>query len=209
MSKNLAVLIRFYNKKCVDRFLDLIPLTDSNAESIFNAIIKILKDHSIPPEKMPAFTADNCSVMMGQKSGVQARLKQVVPNLYINGCVCHILNLASMAACDVFPNKIYKFLKDINYYFCNSPLRRADLQSFQEYFGTEMHVILKYAPTRWLSRQGVVDRILEQWNALQYYFTLSDFENKSGNQNIKLTYVYPKFFKILFIKYIFYFFHTF
>ncbi|XP_036317445.1 uncharacterized protein LOC118732390, partial [Rhagoletis pomonella] len=120
VSKNLAVVIRLFDKKCIDRFLDLVPLENSknsSAETICNAILQILKTNSIPSENMLAFAADNCSVMMGSISGVQARLKKVIPNLYVNGCVCHILNLASFAADETFPKEIDLFLKNINYPF--------------------------------------------------------------------------------------------
>lgn len=47
-----------------------------------------------------------------------------------------------------------------------------------------MHIIFKYSSTRWLSRQEVISRILEQWEPLQYYFTLNNFEKNSENTKI-------------------------
>lgn len=76
-------------------------------------------------------------------------------------------------------------MKDLNYHFCNSASTRDDLAKFQEYFGTSIHIIFKYASTRWLYRQEVVERIIEQWEPLNYYFTLTDFVAESKNERLK------------------------
>lgn len=46
-------------------------------------------------------------------------------------------------------------------------------------------MIFKYASTRWLSRQEVVNRFLEQWQPLKYFFNLNDFENEQKVERIK------------------------
>ncbi|XP_019895226.2 uncharacterized protein LOC109614260 [Musca domestica] len=162
VSKHLAIIVRTFDGKCEDRFLSLEHIVEATGKGITDKIIEVLNECNIPLEKMIGFTADNCSVMMGKFKGVQAILKLSVPNLFVTGCVCHILNLASCAAFCALPNKVDRLMKEINFYFCNSPSRRDDFATFQEHFGTDMHVILGYAATRWLSRKEVVDRILEQ-----------------------------------------------
>ena len=47
-----------------------------------------------------------------------------------------------------------------------------------------MHKILKTSSTRWLSLQSVVDRIIEQWVALKYYFVSFELESKDLAHNI-------------------------
>ena len=149
-SKNLGIIVRIFNQKCYDRFLGLVTLEDSIAHGIFNAILKILKENEILLKNMIGFTSDNCSVMMGHINGVQAKLKKEIPKLFVNGCVCHNLNLVATAT---LPENIDKLIREINYHFCNSSSRKAQFLQFQEEFGTELHIILKYAATRWLSRQ--------------------------------------------------------
>lgn len=100
----------------------------------------------------------------------------LIPHLYTNGCICHILNLASLAASKYgVPEEIDKFMKDF----------RILVPKFQKYFGTSIHIIFKYASTRLLSRQEVVERIIEQWEPLNYYFTLTDFVAESKNERLK------------------------
>ena len=45
--------------------------------------------------------------------------------------------------------------------------------------------ILKYSSTGWLTRQEFIERILEKWQPLPYYFTLNDFEAELKNFKLK------------------------
>lgn len=139
-------------------FLTLTEVPDGKASGIFNTIKNIFEQKNISFKNMVGFTADNCPVMMGKTNGVQAKLKEVVPSLIVNGCVCHNLNLSSKAAAEQFPDVVDKLIKEINHHFCNSSSRRLEFQEFQEHFGTNLHTILKYCATRWLSRQ-VLERM--------------------------------------------------
>lgn len=183
VSKNLAILIRIYDGVCADRFLTLIHVSDGTAESIFNAIMNVFKENDIPISNLVGFGADNCATMMGRHNGVQALLKQVKTTLYVSGCICHNLNLASSHAAKHIPKTVDDLIRYINSFFCNSSTRRDDLTEFQKFFNSEEHAILKYAPTRWLSRQAAVDRIIEQWDPLTSFFTLSVNESKDKANN--------------------------
>lgn len=186
VSKNLAIIIRVFDGKCRDRFLRLVEINDCTANGIFDATIKMLNDNNIPIDNMVGITTDNCAVMTGSANGVQSKFKALVPHLFGNGCICHILNLVSAAASKhSIPDDIDKFIREINFHFCNSSSRKKDFVQFQEYFNTDIHVILKYCTTRWLSRQELVNRILEQWEPLNYYFTLNNFEAEFKNSKLR------------------------
>ena len=152
-SKNLATIIRYFDNKCRDRFLTLAQVSDCSALGIFETLINALLVHNINLKNLIGFTADNCSVMMGKHNGVQAKLKEIVPKLFVHGCICHNLNLISIAAASKLPIVIDKLIREINFYFCNCSSRKADFMTFQINFGTELHTILKYAATRRLSGQ--------------------------------------------------------
>ncbi|XP_036328897.1 uncharacterized protein LOC118741149 [Rhagoletis pomonella] len=179
MDKNLAVIIRVFTNKCRDRFLDFVQVSDSSSAGIFNALLKVLNDHDIPLSNLLGFTADNCGVMMGKRNGVQAKLKEICPKIFVIGDVCHNLNLSSEAAASVLPQEIEKLIRSINHHFCHSASRKIEFENFQEDFGSAVHKILRFSSTRWLSRQIVVERILEKWSTLQY---LCNFEAGFGNE---------------------------
>lgn len=152
-SQNLAVVIRIFNQKCQDRFLDLIPVIDKSAAGIFDVLIKHLNDRKIPLKNLLGFVADNCNVMMGKNNSVQTRLKKICPNLFVNGDVCHNLNLASEAAASELPKTVDDLMVEINAHFCHSSSRKADFIEMQQDFGDEVHTILRFCKTRWLSRE--------------------------------------------------------
>lgn len=112
VSKNLGIIVRIFDGTCRDRFLSLEPLTDSTAEGITSKIIQVFKENKIPLTNMVGFTSDNCPVMMGAVNGVQAKLKLQIPNLFVNGCICHSLNLISCAAFSCLPTDIDKFMSN-------------------------------------------------------------------------------------------------
>ncbi|XP_008180328.1 uncharacterized protein LOC100574388 [Acyrthosiphon pisum] len=59
---------------------------------------------------------------------------------------------------------IFNFLK-------SSSKRHCELEQFQTFLNLDPHRMLHPSQTRWLSLTAVVNRILEQWEALKLYFT--------------------------------------
>ena len=63
--------------------------------------------------------------------------------------------------------------------FKNSPNRQKSYEDLQAFVQCEPHKILKPCQTRWLSVAQCVNRILEQWNALELFFVPEAAETKS------------------------------
>ncbi|KAK9739909.1 protein of unknown function (DUF4371) [Popillia japonica] len=95
--KSLALVIRFYDEdqsKVRDAFFGLIKLR----ESIYNSVCTYLKRHNLLASKLLRFGTDNTSVMMGNINGVQARFREVVPQIFVLGCSSHSLHLCATIA---------------------------------------------------------------------------------------------------------------
>lgn len=183
--KCLAVVVRYFDftvGKIKDRYLTMIHLTNSSAQSIYAALQDFFSKFGIPMQNCVGFSADNASNMMGQQGGVRALLLKDNPYLYTFGCICHSMHLCSSAAARKIPNSIENLAKNIYSFFSHSAKRQFEFTEFQKYFDVEVHKILKTASTRWLSLQDVVDRILEQWDALKYYFISCQMD---GNNEAK------------------------
>lgn len=60
-------------------------------------IKSILEESHIRLENLIGFGADNVSVMMGHLTGVRARLKEILPDIFVMGCTCHSFHLCSSA----------------------------------------------------------------------------------------------------------------
>lgn len=115
-TKSLAVVARYYDndqKNVVDSFLQVMEVKDASSSSIYLAIVNLLNELNVPLTNLTGFAADNCSVMMGKNSGVQARLKELNPHLFVAGCVCHSFHLCASAAAKKLPQTIEDFCSDI------------------------------------------------------------------------------------------------
>lgn len=99
---------------------------------------------------MVGFAADNASVMMGKYNGVQAKRKDINPNIFVLGCICHSLHLWSSAAAEKLPKQVKDFVRDIYNYLNCSRKRIVEYKEFQEYVKLKPHKLLKPIQTRWL-----------------------------------------------------------
>ena len=179
-TKQLALVVRFLDDKTEsvqDNFLQLIDMPIATADALFDSINMFFQKYSIPFVNMIGFAADNAAVMMGNQNGLKSKLEQVSPNLFVIGCVCHSLHLCSSAACLKLPKTVEDLCRDIYNYLCHSPKRLNEYKDFQQFTNIEPHKLLHPSQTRWLSLQCVIDRILEQWNALVLYFQSAALED--------------------------------
>lgn len=69
-----------------------------------------------------------------------------------------------------------KIVSEHIHFFSRSPKRVSELKEFQEYCSVAPHKILGICSTRWLSLEGVVLRIVEQWDSLKLYFISCVYE---------------------------------
>jgi len=94
-----------------------------------------------------------------------------VPNIFVQGCICHSMALCANHAAKLLPSRLEGVLRDIGAYFSCSAKRQCEFGLIQDAVGEgAKHKILKLCDTRWLSRGAVVGRILEQWTCLKLFF---------------------------------------
>ncbi|XP_063860623.1 LOW QUALITY PROTEIN: uncharacterized protein LOC135100933 [Scylla paramamosain] len=180
-TKQLAIVVRVVNtQQCTveDKFLQLLDVEDSSAEGLFHLLSTFFDENGIPFENMLGFAADNASVMMGSMGGLKAKLLDRVPHLFVNGCICHSLNLCSSAACLKLPSSVETLRKDIHNFINHSPKRLLKFKEFQQFVRVDVHRLLNTSQTRWLSLESVVDRTLEQWSALILFFQSEALESQ-------------------------------
>lgn len=195
--KTLAICVRLFStekQKVEDCFWKLAQIFCSNnfeaanagatAERLFEELIQTFNKAAVPIENMIGFGADNCSTMIGVNNSVASRLKEVAPGIIIQGCVCHSLHLCASEACKMLPRKPEDLARQIYACFKNSSKRQAQLQEYQEFCNVEPHKILKPSQTRWLSLLQVVQRILEQWDALKLFFTFHQSDARCSNLTV-------------------------
>lgn len=75
---------------------------------------------------MIGLAADNVAVMMGKLSSVQARFREMLPNLFCMGCVSHSFHSCSSGAVNKLLKSIEEFAPNIYKYFSNSSKRQKN-----------------------------------------------------------------------------------
>lgn len=191
----LCIVVRYFDeekKQIISQFFKLLNVFDevtgntaATAENLYKMLISAFTSHNVPLENIIGFGSDGCNTMMGAHNSVASRLRENFEGIVINKCVCHSLHLVVSQACKVIPRICEDMARDIYNFFKNSAKRQTELKEFQHFCEVEPHKILKTSQTRWLSLLSVVRRILEQWSALELYFTRSALEDKLlSSQNI-------------------------
>ncbi|CAB3223225.1 unnamed protein product [Arctia plantaginis] len=108
--------------------------------------------------------------MMGIRNSVSSRFRQSCPGIVIIKCICHSLHLCASDAAKEIPSECEQLARDVYNHFKSSSKRQSQFKAFQNFVEVDVHKILRPAQTRWLSLSSVVDRLLEQWDALRLYF---------------------------------------
>lgn len=164
MKKCVVLVARCFDgvSSVQDTFLALLELI---ADAI---LIFIILTHEIPLKNIIGLATDGTNVMAGEIGGLKTLLNNETDLFYIK-CTWHFLHLCSLS---YYCRNIYSF-------FSHSPKRINELKEFQEYCSVKPHKILGINHTRWLSLEGVILRIIEQWDSLKLYF-ISNFYEVNG-----------------------------
>ena len=171
--KNFAILVRMWDDKLgkpMTRLLDMPVCNIGTAENLFEAISKALEERKIPWSNVVGFESDTTNMMIGKHNSVLSRVKVKQPNVFSQGCVCHLSNLCLLAGVKALPVDTDDFFVDLFYYFDKSAKRKEEFREFQEFIGAKELKIIKHCKTRWLSLDKAVKRVLQQWPALHAYF---------------------------------------
>lgn len=219
--KTLCICVRFFHPKVgkiVTLFWNLIQLFSGDepiqanigatSERLFTAIQNKFSSKSIPFHNIIGFASDGCNTMFGKYNSVASKLKDALPGVVVQKCICHSLHLCASEACKCLPRRCEDMARNIYNFFKTSAKRQAMFKEFQVFCNVDPHQILRPAQTRWLSLLSVVKRILEQWEPLRLFFTATYIEhrvlaseeiyNDLNDKAIKLFYLFlewvlPKF----------------
>lgn len=187
--KLLCVTISFRHDKegIQSAYLGLIPVIETNADSLFSALEMALMNYDMHLENCIGFASDGASVMVGVNNSVWTRVKVKSPDCVQMKCICHSLALCIQHAFEKLPSNIGFLLKEIPTWFSKSGLRRErfthvfdainadnDLESGKSHPSPFM----KTSQTRWLVRGKVMYNILVNWDELVGYFTIAEVESK-------------------------------
>lgn len=156
----LVFVVRYELKgKINERFISFVVPKSHNAAGITEAIFSELEKLKIhkTPEKVIAQSYDGTSVMSGQHTGVQARVKAVYQNANFVHCYAHQLNLV-VERCATQNKQVKIFFSNIeafSSFFSQSTKRTAVLDEVVK------KRIPKNATTRWNFKSRIVSTIFK------------------------------------------------
>lgn len=184
-TKVLAVVIKYCSEKkqCLQvktKFLALMDLEGESAQNLFDALSQSLTNANLDIKHCIGFGADTTNVMFGNEGGVIAKIREVNPHCVFVKCVCHSIALAvSHASKNTLPRSLNQIVKEVYGYFAHSSKRQREFQEFHFFFNSENHKILQHYDIRWLSLHACINRIIEQWDPLKFYFRGQYLEDKN------------------------------
>ncbi|CAK1583027.1 unnamed protein product [Parnassius mnemosyne] len=209
--KASCIVVRFRDEKSkqiVSKFWELMKIFDlsnpdlnnegATGKNLFNALIKSFEQENVPLTNLIGFAADGCSVMMGENNSVSSRLKEHCRGIVIMKCVCHSAHLCASSACKELPRRCEDLAREIYAFFKSSSKRQCQFAEFQEFLKLKPHKMLHLSQTRWLSLVAVVERILEQWDALKLFFTNTWLSEKLVSTEIIFNNLNDPFIKLYF-----------
>ena len=99
------VLIRLFddNKGKVSvQLLDMGACKEGTAEALFNNINSILRENRVDWENCVAAGLDNTTVNVGKQNSIMMKVLAKNKNIFINGCLCHIIHKTANKAAKRF-----------------------------------------------------------------------------------------------------------
>ncbi|CAG8720731.1 8026_t:CDS:2 [Gigaspora margarita] len=195
-AKHLAIVTKYIAQNTpVLQYLGMIELENCNSESINNNLERFIIAKSLNIENLTHFGSDGASTMLGQRTGVAARLKKYNPYLTENHCIAHRLHLASQDAAEqVAYFKTYDTLvKGIYLYFSSSYKRLLTLKMVQHNLEEPELVLLNIISTRWLSFSNIIHNFHQCLESIKGALLEEAANNQQAasllaniNQNLKL-----------------------
>ena len=176
--EQVTICIRWVNMeelKIYEDFMGFYEIENIESETIVNAIKDALFRFNLPLSRCQGQMYDGASNMMGKKSGVATRLKEVEPKALVTHCHCHSLNLSIKSTtnnCKLLKDTL-ETVREICTLVKYSPKREKLLGSIQENIETDekFSTLDKLCPTRWTVRAACYYKLLILYDSV---FTLWD-----------------------------------
>lgn len=138
---------------------------DRRAPAIAEYVLGVLEKYDCT-EKLVAQTYDGAAVMASELNGVQAKVKEKVPEAMFTHCYAHKLNLVLLHSAKCMPEcrMFFKTAEGLASFFSKSTKRTHLLDDVVK------HRLPRAAPTRWSSNSRLLQTISMHQNALRTLF---------------------------------------
>ncbi|MCO5558744.1 hypothetical protein L7F22_012330 [Adiantum nelumboides] len=154
-------------------FVKLIKTDDGGAEAKYDSLLKLMKEMGLSLYKLVSLATDGCSIMVGHRSGLIARMRAYIPHLLLVHCLAHRENLVASQAVDSFSKLTHldKLFRSI-YTWLHASGKRMDELKLIEGGALDLQelAMLRIHSVRWLSCGQVMEHMVKVAPALPLEF---------------------------------------
>ena len=153
---------------------------DRRASAIAQYVLEILQKFNCV-EKLVAQTYDGASVMSSELNGVQAKIKENVPEAMFLHCYAHKLNLVLLHSAKCMPEckAFFKTLEGLSAFFSKSTKRTCLLDNIVK------RRLPRTSPTRWSSNSRLLQTVsMYHSDLLMVFRVIADAEDKWDNDSV-------------------------
>ena len=161
----------------VRRFYTALMFGHAEGAKVAAAMVDKLEEDKVNLSSLLTLSSDGPNVNKTIFRAVNTSLKGAGNPGMINigTCNLHVVHNSFCKAFEAYGTPVDDLAVDIHSFFISSA-RREDFKFIQLEEEVETHTFLRHVPSQWLILGPVVDRLIEQWEPLQKYFT--DLANK-------------------------------
>ena len=133
----VAIIAVYFNEQTFKLEIILVnlqPLSNGAASTIYEALLDSLKERGIPTKNLIGFCTDMCNVMFGTNHSVAQMLVKDHPCVMAVKCSSHLIHMCSSHASNVFPKNVEDLCRNIFLHFSMSSKRCEAFKEFQQFF---------------------------------------------------------------------------
>ena len=144
-----------------EKFLFYSPLkATTKPEDIMNIVNHFIEENGIEWTKLGSLCTDGAPAMMGKQSGFVALVKKKCPDVIVTNCVLHRHALATKTLPKELGDAMAIVVETVNFIRARA-LNHRLFKVFCEDIGAAYTHLLYYTEMHWLSRDQVLNRVLE------------------------------------------------
>ncbi len=169
--EQLSFVIRYVddNGDVQENFLTFMEAVCQNAQSLSGYILDTLSKYGLDHQKIVSQRYDGASVMSGRYSGVQQRIKEIVPHAIYIHCYSHTLNLVLVDAVKSVKLAVEFFvlLESLYVFFSTAKANSVFMNHQQKIYADKQAMRLqRLSDTHWACRFSSVNVVCFRFDCL-------------------------------------------
>ena len=167
----LSLSLRYVTSEgnAVERFIMFAELPGASAEEFYKLLLECLQPLGIELRHCRGQAYDGASVMSGNLTGLQTRVKEISPEAMFVHCCAHNLNLCLIDSADCCANsKLFFGTLETLYTFLTSSLPRLKVLEAEQQNELQNTILTlkRLSDTRWASRKRAVESVVSSFPAI-------------------------------------------